>query len=278
MSEESKIVFWIAWGDHALREVARSFEYARSHIEALFVVVTDAPGFSLPGLLTLNVTFEETGFFRKAEVFAADLFPRDAVVLFLDTDTCVLGSVDLGFSAAAVHGIALSPAPTYSLDEYRATARVLVEESVPAWGQLLYNSGVVFFKASAANKALFVDWLELCRRHAEVLKGDQEALTIVMEKGQINPYVLSKSYNLRGMYEPVIGETRIWHDRKPPPHNLNSYRQPYPPRLLAKSSIRALRRSETHSDSLQFFVRERVINPLYRFVRRTPLGQRLLGF
>lgn len=273
----TKIVFWVAWGEVALAEVARSFDYARSHIDALFVVVTDSKNFSLEGLKTLYFCFEEQGFFRKAEVFAAGLFPPDSIVLFLDTDTCVLDDVEMGFAAASRHGLALAPAPTYLLDEYRATADVLTAESVDPAGQLLFNSGVIFFKNGSANAALFSHWLEICHRHSKILKGDQEALTIAMEKMHLNPYVLSKSYNLRGIFEPVIGRTRIWHDRLPPPKNLNVYKQPYPPRLLAKATIRGLRRSETHGDSLRFFIMQRVVNPCYRLFRRTRLGKKILS-
>ena len=274
---ETKVVFWVAWGEVALAEVARSFDYARRHIDALFVVVTDSENFLLEGLQTLHFRFEERGFFRKAEVFAAGLFPPDSTVLFLDTDTCVLDDVEMGFAAASRHGLALAPAPTYLLDEYRATANVLTAESLELAGQLLFNSGVVFFRNSSTNQALFAQWLEICHRHAKILKGDQEALTIAMEKMYLNPYVLSKSYNLRGIYEPVIGRTRIWHHRLPPPINLNVYDQPYPPRLLAKAKVRELRRAETHGDSLRFFITERIVNPCYRLVRGTRLGRKVLG-
>ena len=273
----ARIVFWVAWGEAALAEVARSFDYARRHIDASFVVVTDSPNFLLEGLTTRYFRFEEYGFFRKAEVFAAGLFPPDSIVLFLDTDTWVLDDVELGFAAASHYGLALAPAPTYLLDEYRATEHVLTAESLAPAGQLLFNSGVIFYRNGSANQALFAQWLEICRRNSKVLKGDQEALTIAMEKMRVNPYVLSKSYNLRGIFEPLIGRTRIWHDRLPPPKNLNVYQQPYPPRLLARSTIRELRRSETHDDSLRFFIMERIVNPIYRLFRRTRLGKKILG-
>ena len=270
------IVFWVAWGELALQETVRSFNSARLHVVAQFVVFTDSESFSHPGLDVVRFEFRSEGFFRKAEVFAADLFPENADLLFLDSDTFVLGNIDFGWESSRRYGLSLVVAPTYLLDEYRNTEKILAREGMQSAGQLLYNSGVIFFSNTSIIKDLFLRWFEICVRNSDLLRGDQEALTMACELLRVNPYILSKSYNLRGLYEPVIGRTRIWHNRKLPPKNINVYDSPYPPRLLAKSKLRNLRRSETHSDAFLFWLNKRIIHPVYRLATRFSVTTRLM--
>ena len=270
------IVFWVAWGELALQETVRSFNSAKLHVVAQFVVFTDSESFSHPGLDVVRFEFGLEGFFRKAEVFAADLFPENADLLFLDSDTFVLGNIDFGWESSRRFGLSLVVAPIYLLDEYRNTAKILAREGMQSAGQLLYNSGVIYFSNTSIIKDLFSRWFEICVRNSDLLKGDQEALTMACELLGVNPYILSKSYNLRGLYEPVIGRTRIWHDRNPPPKNINVYMSAYPPRLLAKSKLRNLRRSETHNDAFRFWVDKRIVHPVYRLATRFRLTTRLM--
>lgn len=261
---KGRVVFWVAWGEQAVAEVGRSFASIRDHLDATYFLVTSDAHISYEGLEVLRYDFATEGFFRKAEVFDLNLFVGASEVLFLDSDTVVLSSVEFGFEKARKFGIAIAPAPTYLLDEYRDTSSVLRAEGIQRAGQLLLNSGVVFFKPSAQVQEVFRLWLALCEKYSHALKGDQEALTIAMEVLDFNPYILSKSYNLRGIFEPVIGTTRIWHARQAPPENLNVYQAPYPPRLLAKFRLRDIRRKETHNDSMRYFLVRKILNPLYR--------------
>jgi hypothetical protein len=272
----SPIVFWIAWGQQALVEVVRSFESARKHIPGRFILFTDSDEFAHAGIETFPFDFSTEGFFRKAEVFSANLFPENADILFLDSDTVVLGSVNFGFSAGRQHRVSIVASPMYLLDEYRKTGEVLLREGIQSDGQLMLNSGVIFFTNCEENRMVFELWSEICVRNSDLLKGDQEALTMACEVLGHNPYMLSKSYNLRGIYEPVIGRTRIWHARQPPPPELNDYRVAYPPRILAKSKLRELRRRETHSDAAAYWLRGKIVNPLYRITKQLPVGRCLI--
>ena len=160
------------------------------------------------------------------------------------------------------------PRPT-SFDEYHETDQILVEEGISASGQLLFNSGVIFYVNSQPVEQVFRLWMSLCKKYENVLKGDQEALTIAMEILDFNPYVLTKSYNLRGIYEPVLGKTRIWHARLSPPGELNHYSKAYPPRLLAKSRIRNLQRFETHDGFLRYLLIRKMLDPIFRLTRKS---------
>ena len=80
-------------------------------------------------------------------------------------------------------------------------------------------------------------------------------LTIAMEILGVNPYTLSKSYNTRGRYEPIIGTTRIWHQRSVVPAKINDFATPYPPRMLERGNMFELRLKDTYGGGLRFFIR-----------------------
>src|SRR5256886_5771622 len=80
---------------------------------------------------------------RKAEFFLC-LPEQIETALLLDADTRVIGDVSLGFEKAEKHGIAMVPAPHYSLADFRDFRQVMLKEGVTPLGQIIYNSGVIF--------------------------------------------------------------------------------------------------------------------------------------
>ena len=264
-----RAVVWVNWGNSQQTLLTRSIDSAKRHIDADFFVVSDT-ALALPSDVTLlHFDYRTRGFTRKAEVLSTALPAGYTVYLFLDADTVVLDSVECGFQKAENFGLALSGAPTYLLDEYHRTSEILVAAGLEPHGQLMFNSGVMFFSNKALESGVFDTWLKLCEKHSSKMRGDQEILTIAIEAMKFNPWVLSKSYNTRGRYEVIIGRTRIWHQRSAVPEHINSYQNPYPPRLLARGKLRELSLKDTYGGTFRF---------LRANLHRLTTPARLLGF
>lgn len=149
-------------------------------------------------------------------------------MLFLDVDTRVLGDISLGFDKAEQYGIAMAQAAHYSLDHFKNFGRIMVQEGVEPRGQLLYNSGVLFFARTPRVHAVLDLWHRLGEKYAEEPLGDQAYLTLAMELLDFNPYTLTTGYNHRAFGEWISGEVRIWHSYEPVPPDVNELRPAFP--------------------------------------------------
>ena len=107
--------------------------------------------------------------------------------------------------------------------------------SVSSWkidckGQLLYNSGVIFFKNSPKARSVLECWKKLALRYENKSPHDQPFLTLAMEVLGFNPYSLTISYNYRGRGNAISGPVRIWHHRGDVPADINEHHDVWPPR------------------------------------------------
>jgi hypothetical protein len=209
----ARTILFVAWGDAYVDEVRRCILESRLP-DYPIVVVTDATSAAEmlpPKVSVIRRTFASSGKDRKAEVFA-DLPAGLETVLFLDADTRVIGDISLGFEKAERHGIAMAPAPHYSLADFRSFGAVMAREGVPARGQMIYNSGVIFFAAHEPSvRAVFRLAFELEQKDPTAPYGDQPYVTLAMEIAGFNPYTLSPSFNHRAFGELISGSIRIWH-------------------------------------------------------------------
>jgi hypothetical protein len=170
--------------------------------------------------------FEFNNHLRKSEMYKA--FPKDEkTILFLDIDTTVLADISFGFEKARKHGMAISPATQYSLQDYRVFDQVMKQENILPQGQIAYNSGVIFFHLTSEVKDVMAEWHSLCSKYRDQYTSDQSFLTLAMEKRSFNPYTLSTSYNHRAFGELICGKVIIWHSRLPVPAQLNHERDPF---------------------------------------------------
>ena len=137
-----------------------------------------------------------------------------------DSDVRVLADISLPFEKAERHGLAMAPAPHYSLPNFRDFGEFMRREGIEPRNELVYNAGIVFFDSRRA------DVLEVFRLARELALapdeedkawGDQPFITFAMELLGFNPYTLSPSYNYRGFGELASGSIRIWHSRDPAP-------------------------------------------------------------
>ena len=177
---------------------------------------------------------------RKPEALSQIVPDGHSVLLFLDSDTVVLDNIDFGFEQAAKHGLAISIASNYSLADYYGTSAVMLKEGLSVAGQSLYNSGVIFYRTSHDVLALLKEWHAVAIRNLGALLTDQEALTIAMLASDFNPYVLSKSFNVRGLLEVLSGTAFIWHAKAPVPEGINSPAAGTSRRILVQGRLRPL--------------------------------------
>ena len=218
---KNRIILFIAWGEQHIELLVRCL--AESKLPAYpSMLITDRTTNTdalPPDLEVLRRDFAFSGKERKAEALAS--LPEDVgTVLFLDIDTRVIADVSLGFDKAEQHGIAMASAPHYSLADFRGFGRVLDREGVQCRGQLIYNSGVIFFDwRSTKVRAVFQGALALALKDETLPWGDQPYITLAMELTGLNPYTLSPSYNHRAFGELISGSIRIWHSYVPVPDN-----------------------------------------------------------
>ena len=212
-------IVFIAWGERHIQDAARCLA-SPGFPSYPVTLITDlgTPTDALPAhVQVMRHAFALPGKERKAEALAN--LPQDwETVLFLDTDTRVLLDISLGFDKAERHGVAMAPAPHYSLGDVRAFSAFMLRRGVEPRGQLIYNSGVLFLSLGYPGVRQVLDEAAaLARLEPQAQWGDQAHLSLAMEMAGFNPYTLSPSFNHRGFGELVSGDVRIWHSESEPP-------------------------------------------------------------
>lgn len=262
----NRAVLLVGWGPKGTLDAERAVLRLPSAQQADIFIVADHDLNLNTRASLIRVDFNLPHTLRKAEGIVTHAPKGYDSVLYMDSDITLMDDVSYVFAKAEMHGIAMAIAPTYLLDEYRSFGEVLDREGVPRRGQVQYQAGLIGFSENARVREVFEKWLELGVRHRDVWIRDQPQLSLAFEICGFQPFVLSKNYNLRGMFEPVIGKVRVWHNFAAVPGNLNRYEKPYPPRLLARHRIRYLTRRETHDDWLKYSWRQLIILPSYRLL------------
>ena len=228
MKNSRAIVFFV-WGADWVKRLAASIRESKLPNSPIFVVTdTTTDVNSLPREVeVVRHDFHLAGKARKAEFLAR--FPEKIkTALVLDADTRVLDDVSLGFEKAETHGIAIAPAPHYSLADFRDFHQIMTKEGVTPIGQMIYNTGVIFATPHRPDvRAVFDRTLELARKYHDKPWNEQPYLTLAMETLNFNPYTLSPSFNHRGFGELVSGSIRIWHSYDPVPQNAASLEKGY---------------------------------------------------
>ena len=214
-----RLILFIAWGERhisAVQDCLRESRLPPYHIVLITDPVTPVDG--LPREVeVLRWDFVYGGKERKTEVLAS-LPNTFGTVLFIDADTRVVADVSLGFEKAERHGIAMTPAPHYSLADFRSFGSVMAREGVEPRGQMIYNSGVIFLDwRSPLVRQVFADALALLHKNKTATWSDQPYISLALERAGLNPYALSPSFNYRNFGELISGSIRIWHSYSPLP-------------------------------------------------------------
>jgi hypothetical protein len=225
----NRAIVFFAWGTDYVERVAACIRESRLP-DYPIVVVTDTETIAsgLPSSAeVVRLVFELSGKARKAEFFGS-VQEKFGTTLFLDADTRVIDDVSLGFEKAEKHGIAIAPAPHYSLADFRDFRQIMTEEGVQPLGQMVYNTGVIFATPHRPDvRAVFDRTLALAQKYRDRPWNEQPYLSLAMELLSFNPYTLSPSFNHRGFGELISGSIRIWHSYEPLPGNAASLEKGY---------------------------------------------------
>src|SRR5438132_7050594 len=133
--KNNRAIVFLSWGAKHIQLVADCIRESRLPDYPLFLMTdeaTDAQG--LPATVeVIRRGCQLSGKARKTEFFP---FLPDQIqtALFLDADTRVIDDISLGFEKAEKHGIAIVPAPHYSLADFRDFREVLLKEGVRPLG------------------------------------------------------------------------------------------------------------------------------------------------
>ena len=260
-------VLAVAWSQVYVDQAVESIKQWREKLgdDFDYFLISDRPVMESDGFETIIAKFQLVGSSRKAEGIRQYLPSGYSEFLYLDTDIRIVGSIEFGFVQAKNHGIAVALASTYVLDEFQGFEQILLAEGEKLGGQPQYNAGVIFFcTRDEAVRDVLDAWFDLCLRYQGKWNRDQHFLALAMLLQKFNPYVLTKAFNTRGVYEPVLGQTRIWHSNSPVPVNLNVEYSARIPRLLSKGKLRPLRRWEIQRKWLKPTITEKILNPVYR--------------
>jgi len=230
------IIIFIAWGETYVEKIRQCLNESMQYKYDLLLITdknTTVKNIDIP---FIRADFTLSGLNRKSEILL--YIPKGyKSYLFLDSDTKVIGDIELGFRKAEEHGIAMSPAPHYSLDYYGNFKEIMLKEGVSLQGQMQYNSGVIFFSLKRDVRKVFRLWTRLCKKYSYIIQEDQPFLTLAMEMLKFNPYTLSHSYNYRAFGDIISGPVRIWHSHFPVPNSINSFEYVWPPRRIVRSTI-----------------------------------------
>jgi nucleotide-diphospho-sugar transferase len=231
MHRKRGIVF-MAWGERYVGEVHRCIHESVLPDYPLFLLTDEITPVDIPldNLTVIRESYSLEGKIRKCELI--DYLPEgfDSLLL-LDSDTLVLEDISLGFDQAEKHGIALAPAPHYSLDYFEKFCHVMIMEGIRPRGELQYNTGVIFFSPNESVVSIFEMWKRLAFKYRKAKWSDQPYFTLAMEKLNFRPYTLSPSYNYRAFGDLISGVIRIWHSREDVPKNINDLNPVWPRRF-----------------------------------------------
>ena len=242
MNTDRTIIFF-AWGAEWIQRVAECIRESRLPDYPVFVVTDTATNTSsLPkNVEIVRLVFGLFGKARKAEFFA-HLPEKIGTALFIDADTRVVDDISLGFEKAEKHGIAIAPAPHYSLADFRDFRQIMVVEGVPPLGQMIYNTGVIFAVPHRPEvRAVFDLTLKLAQKYQDKVWNEQPYLTLAMELLGFNPYTLSPSFNHRAFGELISGPIRIWHSYEPLPSDAASLEKGYLHRYEKGKLVKAVK-------------------------------------
>ncbi len=242
MKNKRGIVF-LAWGDKHIQLVADCVR--ESKLPAYPILLMTDEGTKVENLPkevgVVRCESNLSGKARKTEFF--NRVPDEIeTVLLLDADTRVIDDISLGFEKAEQYGIAMVPAPHYSLADFRSFREVMTNENVTPRGQMIYNSGVIFYTPRRPEvRAVFDLALKLAQKYRERAWSDQTYLSLAIELLGFNPHCLSPSFNYRGFGELISGSIRIWHSYEKLPKNAASLEPGYLHRYEKGKFVKAVK-------------------------------------
>lgn len=221
LEEDKRAIVFLAWGEKAINAIVRCLNDSFLIPYPIYLITdTETNTSALPDHVSIVITTFTIAGNRRKNALIRDLPPDLETVLFLDADTIVLDDVSLGFDMAEKFGIAMAPAPHYSLSHFRNFGSIMQKEGIQPRGQIVYNSGVIFLSLKHPKvRPIFNQALSLAEKYVDTPWGDQPFLSLAMEMLDFHPYTLSPSFNHRAFGEIISGSIRIWHSYSTVPEN-----------------------------------------------------------
>jgi hypothetical protein len=207
-------VTYVAWGK-CIKEAEKSAQSARKFGLKTCLI---APAYSGKAFDRFVATQQKLEYSRQ-RAFVYHLSPWEQT-LYLDADTVVLGDLSFGFEMAHKHGIALAIAPACFLKHHWQLEHNGFPEDLPE-----YNAGVIFLDRRHPGMQNFWQQVQEELRDFSSYQNppgnDQPALSLLLYRKGINPYVLPQNWNLRTEYgmRAGFGPVKIWHSRQPIPRD-----------------------------------------------------------
>jgi hypothetical protein len=241
--KNNRAIVFPAWGTEWVNRVVSCIRESQLPPYPIFLM-TDAAtevGALPAGIEVVRRDCQLSGKAKKTEFFTC--LPQEIeTALLLDADTRVIDDISLGFEKADQHGVAVVPAPHYSLADFRDFRQVMLKEGVTPLGQIIYNSGVIFCTPHRPDvQAVFDRTLALAQKYRDREWSDQTYLSLAMEIEGFNPYTLSPSFNYRAFGELISGSIRIWHSYEPLPANAASLEKGYLHRYEKGKLVKAVK-------------------------------------
>jgi hypothetical protein len=138
MASWNRAIVFLAWGESFLEEVENCIRESVLPPYPICLITDATTPVDLPGVRIIRADFALAGLARKVEML--DFLPREYnSFLLLDSDTRVLEDVSLGFIKAEAHGVAVTPAPTYSLENFHSFVSIMESEGTTPLGQMQYH-------------------------------------------------------------------------------------------------------------------------------------------
>src|SRR5262245_46392696 len=243
-----RAILWLCWGERFVDEAIESARTAATLKIDRFLITTSehASRARESGAFSSIITTRLLHVNNLEKSRLIDLAPAGYdSFLYLDCDTRIVGDVRFGFEMAERHGIAVTPAPNYNLEEYFGFKDVMAQVGIKPADRMQYNAGVIFFHLTPIVRRVLERWRALCDAigASTGFIHDQPFLTLAFEQLDFRPYVLTPLYNYRSMGEYAVGKVRLWHSHHALPADLNLYDEAWPPRRFI-DGIRASGSSE----------------------------------
>lgn len=196
-------ICYVAWGDKWLNEACRSSKSAQA-LGYKTCLLTDntfdwTHSFDIQKQVDFS-QFDGMTFFMKKWRCLTDT-PFD-VTCFLDTDTLVLDSLDLGFSLASQFGLCMTHSPGmlfhYDNTEY-----------------IHYNGGCMYFTGQRPD--LLQQFCTVCEElKSTQLVGDEPIFSVAFRRFGINPCVLPSVFNCIRAGQIHDRQIKVFHSRFQP--------------------------------------------------------------
>ena len=241
--KNNRAIVFLGWGDKHIELIAQCIRESSLPDYPMFLMTDEATQVhALPkNVVVVRRESKLSGKARKTEFFP---FLPDEIqtALLLDADIRVIDDVSLGFEKAEKYGVAIVPAPHYSLADFRDFREVMLKENVTPRGQIIYNSGVLFCTPQRADvRAVFDLTLALAKKYRDREWSDHTYLSLAIELQGFNPHALSPSFNYRGFGELISGSIRIWHSYERLPKNAASLEKGYLHRYEKGKLVKAVK-------------------------------------